>query len=53
MVYIYDVMKLVRYIIINKQVFKKHKEYATTRYQNYLHKMRSQNYKVKMLYFSL
>ena len=52
MLYFYAVMKLVGDIII-KHVIKKHKEHATTWYQNYLHKMknskvmRSQIYKVK------
>ena len=55
MLYIYEVMKLVGYII-NKHAIKKHKEYSTTWYQNCLHKMknkkvmRSQSYKVKMVY---
>ena len=54
MLYIYEVMKLVGYIII-KYVFKKHKELVTTWYQNCLHKMKnqvmgSQSYKVKMVY---
>ena len=55
MLYIYEVMKLVGYLII-KHVIKKHKAQATTRYQNYLHRMknnkvmRSQSYNVKMVY---
>ena len=38
--YIYAVMKLVGYIII-KHIIKKHKEHATTWYQNYVHKMKN------------
>ena len=55
MLYIYEVMKLVGYIII-KHVIKKHKEYSTTWYQHYLDRMknnkamRSQSYKVKIVY---
>ena len=55
MLYIYEVMKLVGYLIM-KHVIKKHKEYSTTWYQNCLHMiknkkvMRSQSYKVKMVY---
>ena len=54
MLYIYDVMKIVGYIII-KHV-SKHKEQTTTRYQNYRQRiknnkdMRPQIYKVKMVY---
>ena len=55
MLYIYEVMKLVGYLIM-KHAIKKHKEYSTTCYQNCLHMMknkkvmRSQSYKEKMLY---
>ena len=40
MLYIYEVMKLVGYLIM-KHVIKKHKEYSTTLYQNCLHMMKN------------
>ena len=52
MLYIYEVMKLLGYIIIYnniKHVIKKHKDHATTWYQNYLHKMKITKYEVTKL----